>query len=47
MEFFTLITQVSSRSDHPDTRRIDIGLRKEVPGEKTWLSHWQRTSRVI
>ncbi len=53
MEFFTLITQVSSRSDHPDTRmgkrakQIDIGLWKEQPGEKTWLSHRQRTNQVI
>ncbi len=39
MEFFTLIAQVSSQSGHPcgpsAQIRIDIGLRKDVPGEKT------------
>ncbi len=39
MEFFTLITQVSSQSGHPygpsAQRQIEIGLRKEVSGEKT------------
>ncbi len=51
MEFFTLITQVSSRSDHSDahmgqarTKSVDISVQKKMKKKKGFCTNFITTN---